>query len=195
MATGTGNLPHPGKVYNPFDILTAEELNEDVANIESLADGTGRGDESITTNQYVPGSVIATTIDDEAITLDYEQLTSNTGITGTSYIDLSGLSLTVTVPTGGRYLRVEGFASTISTTSAENVVTLAIRDGSNNVVSSIRSNIRSGTNQSLGSVVYKRQLSAGSYTFKLSASRDVNTGTTTLAGSSSSPCFITADLM
>lgn len=47
MATGIGNLPYPGKSYTPFDILTAEELNEDVANIESLATGTGQGDASI----------------------------------------------------------------------------------------------------------------------------------------------------
>lgn len=49
MATGINNLPYPGKAYSPFDILTAEELNEDVANIESLADGTGIGDGSVTT--------------------------------------------------------------------------------------------------------------------------------------------------
>lgn len=38
------SLPYPGKVYVPFDILTAQELNEDVANIESLAAGTGIND-------------------------------------------------------------------------------------------------------------------------------------------------------
>ena len=48
MAIGTGNLPYPGKVYNPFDILTAEEMNEDVANIESLATGAGLGDGAVT---------------------------------------------------------------------------------------------------------------------------------------------------
>lgn len=47
MSVGTGNLPYPGKSYTPFDILTAEELNEDVANIESLAAGTGIGDGAI----------------------------------------------------------------------------------------------------------------------------------------------------
>lgn len=47
MATGTGNLPFPGKDYVPFDILTAEELDQDVANIESLATGTGIGDGAI----------------------------------------------------------------------------------------------------------------------------------------------------
>ena len=40
MASGTGNLPNQGMVFTPFDILTAEEQNQLVENIESLADGT-----------------------------------------------------------------------------------------------------------------------------------------------------------
>ena len=63
MATGTGNLPYPGKSYTPFDILTAEELNEDVANIESLADGSGRGDGSVTTTQLADQSVAFSKVD------------------------------------------------------------------------------------------------------------------------------------
>lgn len=59
MASGTGNLPYPGKSYSPFDILTAEELNEDVANIESLATGVGLGDKSIPTAAYGDGTVTA----------------------------------------------------------------------------------------------------------------------------------------
>lgn len=51
MAIGTGNLPYPWKSYTPFDILTAEELNEDVANIESLATGTGIGDGAVTADK------------------------------------------------------------------------------------------------------------------------------------------------
>lgn len=51
MAIGTGNLPYPGKSYTPFDILTAEELNEDVANIESLATGAGIGDGAVTADK------------------------------------------------------------------------------------------------------------------------------------------------
>lgn len=56
MASGTGNLPYPGKVYNPFDILTAEELNEDVANIEALADGSGIGDGAISNTLLKTGA-------------------------------------------------------------------------------------------------------------------------------------------
>lgn len=72
MSTGTGNLPYPGKVYSPFDVLTAEELNEDVANIESLADGSGLGDGAVGADNLalsarsakigiIPGSVFSAT--------------------------------------------------------------------------------------------------------------------------------------
>lgn len=47
MATGTGNLPNPTMSFSPFAILTAEEMNDLVENIESLADGTGIGDGSV----------------------------------------------------------------------------------------------------------------------------------------------------
>lgn len=57
MATGTGNLPNPGMVFSPFDILTAEEMNDLVANIESLATGSGIGDGALDTNAYKDGSV------------------------------------------------------------------------------------------------------------------------------------------
>lgn len=48
MATGTGNLPNPSMSFSPFAILTAEEMNNLVENIESLATGSGIGDGAIT---------------------------------------------------------------------------------------------------------------------------------------------------
>lgn len=50
MATGTGNLPNQGMSFSPFAILTAEEQNNLVENIESLADGSGVGDGAIDIN-------------------------------------------------------------------------------------------------------------------------------------------------
>ena len=53
MATGTGNLPNQNMDFVPLATLPAADLDKLVANIESLADGTGIGD----------GSVGATAID------------------------------------------------------------------------------------------------------------------------------------
>lgn len=48
MATGTGNLPNQGMSFSPFAILTAEEMNNIVENIESVASGSGIGDGAVT---------------------------------------------------------------------------------------------------------------------------------------------------
>jgi len=58
MATGTGNLPNPSMSFSPFAILTAEQMNNLVSNINSLATGTGIGDESLTSNKFMLGAPI-----------------------------------------------------------------------------------------------------------------------------------------
>lgn len=115
MATGTGNLPYPGKSYTPFDILTAEELNEDVANIESLATGTGIGDSAIPELKTIIKSSYSTSevdtgvkwVDGKSIykkTINFGGLPNNTtkvvahGVTGISnVIDFNGISYNGTV--------------------------------------------------------------------------------------------------
>lgn len=60
------SLPYPSMVFVPLDILTAEEMNQIVGNIESLAAGTGLADGAITSdkidsttlNAYKPGDVV-----------------------------------------------------------------------------------------------------------------------------------------
>lgn len=60
MAIGTGNLPNQNMVFTPFDILTAEEQNKLVENIEALADGTGLGDGSVTADKLADTYKIGT---------------------------------------------------------------------------------------------------------------------------------------
>lgn len=45
------SLPYPSMVFVPLDILTAEEMNQLVANIESLSSGTGLADGAITSDK------------------------------------------------------------------------------------------------------------------------------------------------
>lgn len=56
MATGIGNLPYVMPDVSPFDVITAQETNERIANIEALADGSGIGDEAITNTKLKTGS-------------------------------------------------------------------------------------------------------------------------------------------
>lgn len=61
-------LPNPGMVAVPFDIYTAEELNDTYANIEALADGSGLDD----------GAVTADKIDFATVGIDGGTFTPNT---------------------------------------------------------------------------------------------------------------------
>lgn len=45
------SLPYPSMVFVPLDILTAEEMNQLVSNIESLSSGTGLADGAITSDK------------------------------------------------------------------------------------------------------------------------------------------------
>lgn len=63
MATGINNLPNPGMSFTPFDILTAAELNQMVANIEALATGAGIGDGAIPAIKLASSSVTSDKVD------------------------------------------------------------------------------------------------------------------------------------
>lgn len=60
MATGTGNLPNQDMEFNPFDPLPASQLNDLVENTESLADGSGIGDEAVTPEKRSGGFKLIT---------------------------------------------------------------------------------------------------------------------------------------
>lgn len=79
------SLPYPSMVFVPLDILTAEEMNQIVGNIESLAAGTGLND----------GAVTSSKIDSTTYTIS----TSNTKITnlsGTAFRQGKILSVQIT---------------------------------------------------------------------------------------------------
>jgi hypothetical protein len=64
MATGTGNLPYTMPPVSPFDVITSQAENEKIANIESLADGTGIGDKSVTLPAINGGTTAGTLVTD-----------------------------------------------------------------------------------------------------------------------------------
>jgi hypothetical protein len=68
-------------------------------------------DSNVTTAKIADNNVTAAKLATTAITLGYTEKTSNTVVTGTSYSDLSGLSQTVTVPSGGRDVYISFFSS------------------------------------------------------------------------------------
>lgn len=86
-------LPNPGMSFSPFAILTAEEMNDLVANIESLSDGTGIIDDAITAEK-----------------IDWAAIGANAGIwweeLGRTTLASNGDSITVSGLPPRRYIRL-----------------------------------------------------------------------------------------
>lgn len=175
MSTGTGNLPYPGKSYSPFDILTAEELNEDVANIESLADGSGVGDAAITASK-IDFTTFAVA---NGYTYGWKStnMLANQGSIGTTATVLTGSSQSITVPAGAK-VKIS-FVLHIGRTDSANLADCHIRrDGSN--ISSYRLAVPS-TQLNSFSGSYIDDPGAGTYTYDMTALRNSATGSGTIS--------------
>jgi len=87
------SLPNPGMNFTAFDVLPAADLNDMVANIEALADGSGLDDGAVTADKLGLGGQSADVVTGQSTTS-----TSFTNLT------TSGPAVTVTVPTSGKVL-------------------------------------------------------------------------------------------
>lgn len=106
-------LPYIGMDFVPFDILTAEELDHLVANIDALAAGTGLNDLAIATAKLADLGVTAAKLANASITPSKLALGDTTAAVATvettssaTFADLAtvGPSVTATVGANGRAL-------------------------------------------------------------------------------------------
>jgi hypothetical protein len=138
--------------------------------VPNQADGT-----LVTTTDT--GSVSSLMLAAAAITLGYAESSSahNTGAV-TSMVDVSGLTITVTVPTGTtRRLEIEGWIGSVLNASGTGTNTLlAIREGST-TLSFADIALPTSDQRKMGSVKYSAVVSAGSHTYKLSTQNSVAT--------------------
>lgn len=110
--------------------------------------------------------------------LGYAETTTATGGITTTVTDLTGLSVTVNVPSGATIL-IEGFIAQIYSSAAGDRGDLQIREGSTSLQFAY-SRIDTGANGWGGAYVRLRlQPSAGSHTYKISLARGAGTGTIT----------------
>lgn len=100
MASGTGNLPNQGMDAVPFTPITAQWGDEIIENIESLADGSGIGDEAVTTAKINDGAITSSKL---GLSPETAEVTTTQTTTSTSYTDLatSGPAATVTIGSNG----------------------------------------------------------------------------------------------
>lgn len=74
-------------------------------------------------------SVSAAMLATGAITLGYAQITSNFTTASTSAVQATGLTVTVTIPAGGRRVKITAFSDTTYCTTAGGLVTMSVWDG------------------------------------------------------------------
>lgn len=182
------SLPNPAMNFTAFDILTAAEMNELVENIEALADGSG-----LDTNA-IPAAALAT----NAIKLGYAQITSNFTTTSTTAVQVTGLSSSVTVPAGGRSIRVTAYTPYLTNSATPKTSRLEIWEGT--VGSGTRLNYSevyvAFAGQGAGTVVIAEYTpSSGAKTYNVGLVSDTGGGTTaTVNASATSPAFISVEV-
>lgn len=175
-------LPFPAMDFTAFDILTAAQMDQMVANDQALASGTGLNT-GVVTNDKLSIS---------AIKLGYSQITSDFSVSSASFVDVTGLSVTITVPSGGRSLQIDMRALAISNTTSGVGVSASIFEGATEISGFILSSYSSGGYLpcSLQAVITP---TAGSHTYKIRIKSD--TGTAIIRAASTSPAFILAKLI
>lgn len=166
--------------------VDAAKIAPNAVTADKIADG------NVSTAKIAAGAVDATRLSAGAITLGYAEITSTFApppINGD--VDVEGLSLTVTVPTGGRRIRITAYSVGVSTTPAVGayMVTVKIKEGSTTLQaadSSVGDNRRVPFNVSYVSNIPP---APGLHTYKVSV-YNAGAGYITFGAGTSDPAFI-----
>jgi len=175
MATITVSLPADG------DTVDAADYNTPITTIVGDYNG-GITNDNISASAAIVSSKLAGEITNDKILtnlLGKVFYTSNQ-TTITSEVDLTGLSVTVTVPAGGRYVKISGLLSGVAGSNANNKAVLTIQEDATVLGFSYLwlSDVYASSLYCI-CVLTPAQAAAGSHTYKLALERTNGTGTLT----------------
>lgn len=153
---------------------TAAKWNILGTNDASFNDGTGIG-----TNAIAAASLATT-----AITLGYAEITSNFSTSSTSFVDVTGLTVTVTVPAGGRRILIMIGATGVNTGST-GIWNIALLEDGNYREQWYRNQDTATANNIPFTGYFSKVPSSGSHTYKVQLSTTAGTATIS-AGTTSS---------
>lgn len=166
-------LPNLAMSFSPFAILTAEEMNDLVENIEALSDGSGLADGAVTPNKLDTGA-------DAAYTANAGTTTSTSY---TSTLTSGGTNPAVTVTVGANGLALVSVKAGLANSGADGTawVSFAV-SGASTVAASdanaVNSRLTTATaTQNLGFTLLLTGLTPGSTTFTMQYRTGSNTGT------------------
>lgn len=159
----------------------------------SIATGVISTANSIAAGTIVQNGVAASQLATSAITLGYAQITTNFNTASTTSVQVTGLTLTVTIPAGGRRIRITGSTSQLYNQTASKNAYMEIWDG---VVGSgtrlqgctnFTVTANTGSGSTIVSVVTP---AAGSKTYNIGAFTDGTGGTAGVEAGATNPAFI-----
>lgn len=156
----------------------------------NLLSGSQLPASSVNTQSIAAGAVDATKLSAGAISLGYTQITSNFVTTSTTTTALTGLSASVTVPSGGRRVEIEVYLPSLASTT-QSGQNLSIWDGT--VGSGTQLQLAPHFQDTAGTsnfhfCKWSGTPSSGAKTYNVGIS--TSSGTLTVAASATAPAFI-----
>jgi hypothetical protein len=141
----------------------------------------------VSTSRTLAGAFTAAQANDLAQgTLGYAAVTANQGSI-TTLVDLTGLTVTVTV-VAGRRLKITGHCTLASTVATDTVELVLVKDGATAQLARF-GNAQANILQFID-IFFVDTPTAGSHTYKLQADRQAGTGTLTMNAGGTFPAFI-----
>ena len=127
-------------------------------------------------------------------TLGYAEITADfTTATEDADVDVTGLTTTVTVPTGGRRIKVTAYCGQFSTSAATGTdLYWKIKEGTTTLAYSIKDATQNYVESAVS--FYVTAATAGSHTYKVAVFQS-DAGTATVAAKSTQPAFILVELI
>jgi hypothetical protein len=127
---------------------------------------------------------------DGRVTLGYAEITTNfaSTIASNAYADVSGLSVTINIPTGGRRIKITAYTGDFFCNNTAEFAYIAIREGTN-VLSIGYNELTYKAGGCAMCVLSSFVAAAGSHTYKISIAQS-SAGTMTLQASPPAPAFI-----
>lgn len=178
------NLPQDGEDIDASDVNTdlqglIDEFNKDVGS-SKLADG----------------SVTAAKLSTSAITLGYDEITSDfTTTTVGSDVDVTDLAVTVTVPSGGRRVKITAYAYGFYTTATTGTAMFwTLKEGTTTLAFARRDSVVASDQSQFIMTMYSAVVSAGSHTYKMTVSQ-TQAGTLRVQAGATSPAFILVEMI
>jgi hypothetical protein len=157
----------------------------------SIASGVITTASSVGAGANVTNGVQAAALATNAITLGYAQITSaNFTTASTSPVQVTGLTITVTIPAGGRKVKITAFTGGLYNTTAASSAIMTVWDGvvGSGTQLSRGTGIEGGSSSSSGVAMAVVTPSAGSKTYNVGLHASANTAT--LEASATAPAFI-----